>query len=226
MQVTKREHCRLNGNNLPAKLEVLKSISPDDICLIIQGCLGSGSAQADYKAYIMVYELFVLKDKPLGEIAKLLKVTTGTIVHKIDRLVSLVKRELVIIDKLPPDADIFPMPITRLIMSDRTLHGLEKARVTTVGDLFGRGEKDLLRTRNVGRKTLNETNAVMRSLLAHLQRTHEASDIIKKLKDHSEEVTKGAAEWTRQEHELLIRILTDFQSQLSKTEKIPKKNNL
>ncbi|MCL7489416.1 MAG: hypothetical protein M8357_14715 [Desulfobulbaceae bacterium] len=207
----------MHSKKQTANLEVLKSIPPEDMRLIIQGCLGSWSAQADYKNYIKVYEFFVLEDKKLAEIAKLFKVSKGIIERKIDRLVSLVKRQPVIIDKLTADFDIFLMPITRLLLSDRALHALERAGVATVGDLLRRGENDLLMIRNFGRKTLNETKAVQRSLLAYLQSKSGQSeaDAIEKLKVRSEEIVKGRAEWSLKDHEQLVRILTALEGRLT-----------
>jgi hypothetical protein len=206
----------MHSKKQTANLEVLKSIPPEDMRLIIQGCLGSGSAQADYKNYLKIYDFFVLESKPLAEIAKLFKVTKSTIENKINRLVSLVKRQPVILDKLTADIDIFSIPITRLLLSDRTLHALERVGVATVADLLRCGENDLLKICNFGRKTLNETKAVQRSLLAYVQSKSGQSDAdaIEKLKARSEEIVKGQAEWSHQDHEQLVCILTDLDGRL------------
>lgn len=198
-----------------AALEVLRSIPPEDMRIIIEGCLGTGSAQADYKTFIMVYELFVLGNKTLVEIAKLLKVTKGTIEQKIDRMVSLVKREPIIIDKLASGTDITSIPVNRLMMSSRTLHALEVAGVVTVGELLRRGENDLLRTKNFGRKALNETKTVLGNLLSRCRELPESQDVIAKLKAHSEATSTGRAEWSLQDHALFVQTLSDLESKLA-----------
>lgn len=58
----------------------------------------------------------------------------------------------------------YNMPVEQLDLSVRTINCLRRANITTVGELISREEKDLLRLRNFGQKSLEEINGRMESL--------------------------------------------------------------
>ncbi len=201
----------------PTNLDVLRSISPEDMRVILQGYLGSGSAQADAKTYIKVYQLYVLENKSIIEIAKLFRVTRDTIDQKIKRMALLVKRKPILIDKLPPDTDVFSIPVDRLIMSDRTYHCLEKAGVKTIGDLIELSESELLRTRNLGRKTLYEIKSILWKLMSRFRSLPRLSEDIERLKACSEAASSGTEQWSRGNHERLVQVLGAMEKKVTET---------
>jgi len=58
----------------------------------------------------------------------------------------------------------YNMLVEQLDLSVRTINCLRRASITTVGELISREEKDLLRLRNFGQKSLEEINERMESL--------------------------------------------------------------
>ena len=58
----------------------------------------------------------------------------------------------------------YNMPVEQLDLSVRTINCLRRANIATVGELISREEKDLLRLRNFGQKSLEEINERMESL--------------------------------------------------------------
>jgi len=58
----------------------------------------------------------------------------------------------------------YNMPVEQLDLSVRTINCLRRANITTVGELISREEKDLLRLRNFGQKSLEEINGRLESL--------------------------------------------------------------
>lgn len=66
------------------------------------------------------------------------------------------------IDKFPPtepgfgDNDKFKIPIEDLDFSVRTYNCLKRAGINTIGDLVARTEEDMMKVRNLGKKSLEE----------------------------------------------------------------------
>ena len=58
----------------------------------------------------------------------------------------------------------YNMPVEQLDLSVRTINCLRRANIATVGELISREEKDLLRLRNFGQKSLEEIKERMESL--------------------------------------------------------------
>jgi len=58
----------------------------------------------------------------------------------------------------------YNMPVEQLDLSVRTINCLRRANIATVGELISREEKDLLRLRNFGQKSMEEINGRMESL--------------------------------------------------------------
>ena len=192
---------------LQSILEVLKPIPPDDMRFILQGYRGSEASQADAKTHVRVWELLCLENKTPLEIAKIFKVTRTNIDNKIERIVELVQRNPIMIDKLPPDTDIFQFPLERLFLSERTYRRLKDADVQTIGDLARRGEQDLLKIKNLGRKSLNEIKTVLWKIMSRFKSVPLLQQEIKKLKARSQESSTGSTEWSGQDHEQLLWVL-------------------
>jgi len=58
----------------------------------------------------------------------------------------------------------YNMPVEQLDLSVRTINCLRRANITTVGELISKEEKELLRLRNFGQKSLHEINERLKSL--------------------------------------------------------------
>ena len=58
----------------------------------------------------------------------------------------------------------YNMPVEQLDLSVRTINCLRRASITTVGELISKEEKELLRLRNFGQKSLQEINERLESL--------------------------------------------------------------
>jgi len=58
----------------------------------------------------------------------------------------------------------YNMPVEQLDLSVRTINCLRRATITTVGELITKGEKDLLRLRNFGQKSLREIRDRLKGL--------------------------------------------------------------
>jgi len=188
-------------------LEVLRAIPPDDMRFILMGYLGQEASQADAKTHVRVWELLCLEDKTPLEIAKIFKVTRTNIDNKIQRIVELVQRNPIMIDRLPPDTDIFQFPIERLFLSERTYRRLKDADVQTIGDLARRGEQDLLKIKNFGRKSLNEIKTVLWKIMSRFKTAPLLQQEIDNLKARSEQASTGSTEWSGQDHERLLWVL-------------------
>lgn len=60
-----------------------------------------------------------------------------------------------------PMSEIFRRPVERLPISLRTSYGLRSADIKYVGELVQCSERELLEIKNFGRKSLNETKAIL-----------------------------------------------------------------
>ena len=60
-----------------------------------------------------------------------------------------------------PMSEIFRRPVERLPISLRTSYGLRSADIKYVGELAQCSERELLEIKNFGRKSLNETKAIL-----------------------------------------------------------------
>ena len=58
----------------------------------------------------------------------------------------------------------YNMPVDQMDLSVRTLNCLRRANISTVGELVAREEKDLIRLRNFGQKSLDEINDRLQTL--------------------------------------------------------------
>jgi hypothetical protein len=200
--------------------DFLQTIPPDDVKYIILGFLASEASQSDADTYIRIYELYCLENKSIAEIAKLLDVTITNIEHKIKRIINLVKRNPIIVDELPPDTDIFQIPIERLFLSTRTYQGLKDHDIKTVGDIVRRGETDLFRMKNFGRKSLNELKSVLWTLVSRFHRTPQLQQDIENLKARSDELSKKSGEWSQDDHQQLIQVMGSLESKLNETKNL------
>jgi DNA-directed RNA polymerase subunit alpha len=69
--------------------------------------------------------------------------------------VSQMKAEERLIRLSIPD-EKYDMPVEQLDLSVRTMNCLRRSNITTVGELIGKGTKELLKLRNFGQKSLQE----------------------------------------------------------------------
>ena len=69
--------------------------------------------------------------------------------------------------------DILGMPIEELDLSVRSFNCLKRAGIDTVGDLINRTEEDMIKVRNLGRKSLEEVIQKVQSLGLELKRVEE-----------------------------------------------------
>ena len=65
------------------------------------------------------------------------------------------------------------MPIEELDLSVRSFNCLKRAGIDTVGDLINRTEEDMIKVRNLGRKSLDEVIQKVHSLGLELKRVEE-----------------------------------------------------
>jgi DNA-directed RNA polymerase subunit alpha len=63
-----------------------------------------------------------------------------------------------------PMDEIFCRPVEGLPISVRTHHGLRSADIKFVGELVQCTERELLKIKNFGRKSLNEVKAILADL--------------------------------------------------------------
>lgn len=59
-----------------------------------------------------------------------------------------------------PVPDLF-IPVIRMELSIRAFHCMQNGRIESVGDLVQKSEKDLLRIKNLGKRTLREIKAAL-----------------------------------------------------------------
>ena len=69
--------------------------------------------------------------------------------------------------------DVLGMPIEELDLSVRSFNCLKRAGIDTVGDLINRTEEDMIKVRNLGRKSLDEVIQKVHSLGLELKRVEE-----------------------------------------------------
>ena len=69
--------------------------------------------------------------------------------------------------------DILGMPIEELDLSVRSFNCLKRVGIDTVGDLINRTEEDMIKVRNLGRKSLDEVIQKVHSLGLELKRVEE-----------------------------------------------------
>jgi hypothetical protein len=200
--------------------EFLQSIPPADVKYILNGYLASEASQADADTYIRVYELHCLENKSLADIAKSFDCTVSNIERKIQKIIDLIKRNPIVMDKLPPDTDIYQIPLQSLFLSARTYQCLKSADIVTVGDIVRRGGNDLLRIRNFGRKSLNEIKTVLWNLMSRFHPKPWLQEDIEKLKTRSDELSTKSAEWSRDDHARLVGVLGELESKLSETKSL------
>jgi|SRR5208337_778047 len=198
--------------------DILKRFSPEDMRFIIEGYISADNNNPD--AYIKAYELYVLKDMSIHEIAKHFNLTYTTIDNRIKRLVSLVLREPILPGHLAPDTDILSIPIKRLPMSERAFTCLRKSNILTVGDMLKYGEQGLLRFKNLGRKTLNEIKTVLWNLMLNFVKVGTGVSKYEGLKQHSLELAEKAGTWTVEDHERLATAIDTMESEISEFAKM------
>lgn len=61
-------------------------------------------------------------------------------------------------------ADKLKMPVTELELSVRSANCLREARIRTIGELVKKGEQDMLKYRNFGKKSLAEINEILKTM--------------------------------------------------------------
>jgi hypothetical protein len=103
--------------------EILRRLPPSDMEFIIQEFL---SEHNEPELYREVYELYILKDMSVSEIARQLDRTHTAITNRIRRLVSLVLREPILPGQLFTDTKLLSISVDRLPLSERTLSCLRK----------------------------------------------------------------------------------------------------
>jgi DNA-directed RNA polymerase subunit alpha len=69
--------------------------------------------------------------------------------------------------------DVLGMPIEELDLSVRSFNCLKRAGIDTVGDLINRTEEDMIKVRNLGRKSLEEVIQKLHSLGLDLKKEDE-----------------------------------------------------
>lgn len=80
----------------------------------------------------------------------------------------------VMVEKDDSSSDkVLEMTIEELDLSVRSFNCLKRAQINTVGDLTKRSEEDMMKVRNLGRKSLDEVIAKLDSLKLHLRRDEE-----------------------------------------------------
>ena len=65
------------------------------------------------------------------------------------------------------------MTIEELDLSQRSYHSLKRSSIDTVGDLTNKTEAELMKFRNLGKKSLEEINVKLHSLGLSLRRDDE-----------------------------------------------------
>ncbi len=200
--------------------QLLKSIPPAEMKFILEGYL-SGSAGP----YIKVYELYALKDKSAQQIARAFRVTRSTIDNKIDKIVSLAERNPVKVEALSPGTDIFSIPIGRLFLTARAYNCLLSSGLHTIRDVVALGEQELLKRKNLGRKSCDEIKAALRPLLAHLLASTPDTVIAEYLKTHHNCPSGKPEDLSLDDNGRLFRILGDFEKGLAKTKLTVSKQN-
>ena len=70
--------------------------------------------------------------------------------------------------KSPEKDSHFHLSISELELSVRSINCLQNANIQTIGELVQRTEQDMLRTKNFGRKSLNEIKSILETLGLHL----------------------------------------------------------
>ena len=65
---------------------------------------------------------------------------------------------------MDPKGKVMDMNIDELELSVRSYNCLKRAGINTVGDLIGKSEDDMMKVRNLGRKSLDEVIGKLASL--------------------------------------------------------------
>ncbi|MBA2491986.1 MAG: hypothetical protein H0V34_09865 [Gammaproteobacteria bacterium] len=71
--------------------------------------------------------------------------------------------------------DVLSRPIDELLITARTANILKAESIYTIGDLIDHSENQLLKTPNMGRKTLNEIKEVLAAIDIELKGNGEVS---------------------------------------------------
>ena len=79
-----------------------------------------------------------------------------------------------VVEKAPDDKDkMLEMTIEELDLSVRSFNCLKRAGINTVEDLISKSEDDMMKVRNLGRKSLEEVIAKLESLNFTLRKDDE-----------------------------------------------------
>ena len=80
-----------------------------------------------------------------------------------------------IITTTTPDGpeNVLGMPIEELDLSVRSFNCLKRVGIDTVGDLINRTEEDMIKVRNLGRKSLDEVIQKVHAIGLELKRVEE-----------------------------------------------------
>ena len=102
--------------------------------------------------------------KPFEALSLAAKVMTGHLELFID-LSETAKNTQIMVEKEESKKEkILEMPIEELELSVRSYNCLKRANITTVEDLANKSESDMMKVRNLGKKSLDEVTNKLRSL--------------------------------------------------------------
>ena len=101
------------------------------------------------------------------------------LVEQLAPLVSYYRTSRVEVEKAPAipsiPEEIFNKPVEQMNLSVRTMNCLRRGGITTVGELTGRSERDLLTLRNFGQKSLNEIKEKLTEMNLELKAQEETT---------------------------------------------------
>ena len=101
-----------------------------------------------------------IDERYIKRIANNLQLRMDKSYYPLKREIDILRKQVDELIGREPVPDLF-IPVIRMELSVRAFHCMQVGRIESVGDLVQKSEKDLLKIKNMGRKTLREIKATL-----------------------------------------------------------------